>query len=27
VSTRGGLTYSYAELSRSKWRIGAVLGD
>jgi hypothetical protein len=27
VSTRGGLTYSYAELARSKWKLGAVLGD
>jgi hypothetical protein len=27
VSKRGGLTYTYQELARSKWQLGAVLGD
>jgi hypothetical protein len=27
VSKRGGLTYTYQELAKSKWKLGAVLGD
>jgi hypothetical protein len=27
VSSRGGVTYTYTELAKTKWKLGAVLGD